>query len=205
MNPSAKLITEAVEYLMAHGTGARPELHEIARKLEYTVTRACEVLKMEMIPGIATVMEETSGQFRYKYLHDIDDLLLQIGPSWEDIDIVEMLLLEDRWRSQDYRRIAAVTRKHGYDLCHYAASIDIELKELEAFGRHEVLTEAGLDKLTKLPLKLEQIASLMDDGVPSEKVISLTNELRSQGLRNLKERVRAAYEGHPKPLLDGVI
>lgn len=204
MNPTAKQIAEAVLYIQNHETGGRPELLALIERIERQL-RHSYVVKLHMLPEIAQLLEEEFGTISFHRVEDMDKVLLRVGPVYSKSELLEITMLEHRWNTDDPPRVAAVFDKHGGDLCRHAAFLDIELNELEIFGNHFHVTEDILNRLHKLPLKKPVIAALLEDGVPVEELIALTNELRKDGLRGLADRVRAASQGYPKPLLGGVI
>lgn len=205
MNPNAQQVIEAVRYIQNHETGGRPELVALAEKINRYVHRNCFVVKLDMLPELAVMFDQEYGGFNFLRLQDFDAVLTRVGPVFSMADLMEITILERQWASDDPPRVAAVFEKHGADICHHAASLELTLEELEAFGNHFDVTEDTLDRLHKLPLKTHQIVSLLEDGIPVEKIISLTNDLRRNGLRGLDIRIRAAAQGHPKPLLGGHI
>jgi hypothetical protein len=205
MHPKAEQVIEAVRYIQNHETGGRPELVALVAKINRYVQFNCFVVKLDMLPELAVLFDREYGGFNFVRLQDFDAVLMTVGPVFSIPELLEITTLERRWNSGEPPRVAAVYEKHGIDICHHAASLDLSLEDLEVFGSHFTVTEDTLDRLHKLPLKTPQIVSLLEDGIPVEKIISLTNELRRDGLRGLDNRVRAAALGHPKPLLGGVI
>lgn len=205
MKPTSDQITEAVRYIESNGTGARPELEALVEKIERFLRNTCSIVKVNQLPEIAEALQFEVGGFDFILLGDIDEALFYLDDKYSMPQLAEIVLLERHWSTRDPIRIAAVYDKYGSDLCAYAMKKEIRFQEFEAFDRHFAITEELLAELTKLPLKMPQIVSLLEDGIPVEKVISLTNDLRRNGLRGLSDRVRAAAEGHPKPLLDGAI
>lgn len=205
MKPTADQITEAVRYIESNGTGGRPELEALVEKIERFIRNTCSIVEVHRLPAIAEALQFEVGGFDFVLLGDIDEALFYLDDKYSMPQLVEIVLLERYWFTRDPIRIATVYDKYGSDLCSYAMKCDISFQEFEAFDKHFTITEDLLGELKKLPLKMPQIVSLLEDGIPVKKVISITNDLRRNGLRGLSDRVRAAAEGHPKPLLDGSI
>jgi len=205
MKPSAAQIIEAVGYIQNQETGADPELAALVQKIERYLRVTCVVVRLEMLPEIAEALQVEVGEFDFVLLSDIDSAMVSLGSSYSVQKLVEIVMLERYWAVQDPIRVAAMLDKYGSDICFFAINKKIELKEFEVFNDYFTVTEHLLTELSKLPLKMPDIASLLKDGVPVRKIISITNDLRRDGLRGLLDRVRASAEGYPKPLLDGAI
>jgi hypothetical protein len=205
MKPSAAQITEAVRYIQNRDTGAAYELDALVQKIERYMRNTCTVVKLHMLPEIAEALQVEVGGFDFVLLGDIDDALCDLGPVYTMPQLVEIVILNKYWAIKSPIKTAAMYDAHGSDLCFFAVQQEFELDDMIVFTKHFKVSEHMLKELKKLPIKMGDVASLLEDGVPVEKVVSITNDLRRNGLRGLIDRVRASAQGYPKPLLDGVI
>lgn len=205
MKPTAAQITEAVRYIENFETGARPDLDALVQKIERYLRNTCTVVRLHMLPEIAEILEAEVGGFDFVLLGDIDTALFGLGPEYGMPKLVEIVILNKYWAARDPVQVAAMFDKYGSDLCFLAVKEEIEFEEFKVFDQHFRVTEHLLKELKKLPFKMPDITSLLGDGLTVQQVITITNDLRRDGLRGLKDRVRASAEGYPKPLLDGAI
>lgn len=205
MKHSASQITEAVRYIQNHESGAAYELDALVQKIERYLRNTCTVVRLHMLPDIAEALEVEVGGFDFTLLGGIDDALCDLGPVYTTPQLIEIVILNKYWDSRSPIKVAAMYDKHGSDLCFFAVQQEFGLDDLTTFTKHFNVTEHTLTELKKLPIKMSDVASLLEDGIPVRKVISITNDLRRDGLRGLIDRVRASAQGYPKPLLDGAI
>lgn len=205
MKYSAAQVTEAVTYIQNRGTGASYDLATLVQKIERSLRNTCAVVKLDMLPAIAEALEFEVGGLDFVLLGDFDDVLFDLGPVYSTPQLAEIVILNKYWAIKSPIKTAAMYDAHGSDLCFFAIQQEFALDDMIVFTKHFKVTEEKLKELKQLPILMSDVCLMLEEGVPVDRIISITNDLRRNGLRGLIERVRAAAEGYPKPMLDGVI
>lgn len=201
----AKDVIEAVRYYQEGRTDGAPELFELSQRLEYQTRWVCSYVKMDMLPEIAVALDKKIGEFGLRHINDIDDALRQLGDDANVTELVIVTLISERWLTSNHREIFELYRQVGEPALLKALEYEYDLEITLLLSDHFLLTPEKLTAVKKLPMNVYKVIDLLAAGVPLERIVSLSNQLRSGGLRNLDLRIKAAYEGQAKPLTHGVL